>query len=57
MDFIVTGILAGVLGTLVMDYLNHLFAKRGILLKIDARMIGRMSVGWANGRFRYQSSR
>ena len=26
-----------------------------MLLKIDMRMIGRMSVGWAHGRFRYRS--
>jgi hypothetical protein len=55
LDLVVTGVLAGVLGTLVMDYLNHLFARTGILLKIDMRMIGRMSVGWAHGRFRYRS--
>ena len=54
MDLIVTGIVAGLLGTLVMDSLNHLFARLGILLKIDVRMIGRMSAGWANGRFRYR---
>ena len=53
MDLIVTGIVAGVLGTLVMDSLNHLFARLGILLKIDVRMIGRMFAGWADGRFRY----
>ena len=55
MDLIVTGVVAGVLGTLVMDSLNHLFARTGMLLKIDMRMIGRMSVGWAHGRFRYRS--
>ena len=53
MDLIVTGIVAGLLGTLVMDFLNHLFARLGILLKIDVRMIGRMFAGWADGRFRY----
>jgi len=26
-----------------------------MLLRIDMRMIGRMSVGWAHGRFRYRS--
>jgi hypothetical protein len=26
-----------------------------MLLKIDMRMIGRMSMGWAHGRFRYRS--
>ena len=55
MDFIVTGIVAGVLGTLVMDSLNHLFARTGIISKIDVRMIGRMSAGWARGRFRYRN--
>ena len=53
MDLIVTGIVAGLLGTLVMDFLNHLFARLGILLKIDVRIIGRMFAGWADGRFRY----
>jgi len=55
LDLVVTGVVAGVLGTLVMDSLNHLFARTGMLLKIDMRMIGRMSVGWAHGRFRYRS--
>jgi hypothetical protein len=54
MDLIVTGVVAGVLGTLVMDFLNHLFARTGMLSKIDMVMIGRMSVGWARGRFRYE---
>ena len=55
MDLVVNGVLAGVLGTLVMDFFNHLFSRTGMLLKIDVRMIGRMSVGWAHGRFRYRS--
>jgi hypothetical protein len=55
LDLVVTGVVAGVLGTLVMDSLNHLFARTGMLLRIDMRMIGRMSVGWAHGRFRYGS--
>ena len=54
MDLIVTGVVAGVLGTLVMDSLNYLFARTGMLLKIDIGMIGRMSAGWARGRFRYR---
>jgi len=53
MDLIVTGVVAGVLGTLVMDSLNHLFARTGMLSKIDVGMIGRMAVGWSRGRFRY----
>jgi len=54
MDLVVTGVVAGVLGTLAMDSLNHLFARTGMLLKIDVGMIGRMAVGWARGRFRYE---
>jgi hypothetical protein len=53
MDLIVTGVVAGVLGTLVMDGLNHLSARTGMISRIDVRMIGRMSAGWARGRFRY----
>ncbi len=53
MDLIVTGVVAGVLGTLMMDSLNHLFARTGMLSKIEVGMIGRMAVGWARGRFRY----
>ena len=54
MDLIVTGVVAGVLGTLMMDSLNHLFARTGMLSKIDMGMIGRMSAGWARGRFLYR---
>jgi Protein of unknown function (DUF2938) len=53
MELIVTGVVAGVLGTLVMDSLNHLFARTGMLSRIEVKMIGRMSAGWAHGRFRY----
>ena len=53
MDLILTGVLAGVLGTLAMDLLNLLFAHIGVLLRIDVGMIGRMSAGWARGRFCY----
>jgi uncharacterized membrane protein YeaQ/YmgE (transglycosylase-associated protein family) len=53
MDLVVTGVVAGVLGTLVMDLLNLLFARTGMLSKIEVGMIGRMAVGWARGRFRY----
>ncbi len=53
MDLIVTGVVAGVLGTLVMDSLNLLFARTGMISKIDVGMIGRIAVGWARGRFRY----
>ena len=53
MDVVLTGVLAGVLGTLVMDSLNYLFSRTGMLLKIDVAMIGRMAAGWTRGRFRY----
>jgi hypothetical protein len=55
LDLVVTGVVAGVLGTLVMDALNHLFARTGMISKIEMGMIGRMSVGWAYGRYRYRS--
>ena len=48
------GITAGIAGTLVMDVLNHLLPRGGLLLRIDIRMIGRMSAGWSRGHFRYQ---
>jgi len=53
MDLVATGLVAGVLGTLAMDSLNLLFARTGMLSKIDVAMIGRMAVGWTHGRFRY----
>jgi hypothetical protein len=53
MDLVVKGVVAGVLGTLVMDSLNLLFSRTGMLSKIEVGMIGRMAVGWARGRFRY----
>jgi len=53
MDLVVTGVVAGVLGTLAMDLLNSLFARTGMLSKIEVGMIGRMAVGWTRGRFRY----
>jgi len=53
MDLVVMGVVAGMLGTLVMDLLNLLFARTGMLSKIDVGMIGRMAVGWSRGRFRY----
>jgi len=53
MDLVITGVVAGVFGTMAMDVLNNLFARTGMLLKIDVGMIGRMAVGWAHGRFRY----
>ena len=53
-DFLVTGVVAGVLGTLAMDSLNNVFARAGVLSKIDGGMIGRMAAGWARGHFRYR---
>ena len=47
------GIVAGALGTSVMDFLNYLFSRTGMISKIDVGMIGRMSAGWARGRFTY----
>jgi hypothetical protein len=51
MNIVLTGVAAGILGTLVMDSLNHIFSRTGMLLKIDKAMIGRMSTGWTRGRF------
>jgi len=34
MDLVVTGVVAGVLGTLVMDFLNLLCARTGMISKI-----------------------
>ena len=53
MDLVVTGVVAGVLGTLAMDLLNSLFARTGLITKIEVEMIGRMAVGWTRGRFLY----
>jgi hypothetical protein len=53
MDLVITGVVAGVLGTLVMDFLNLLCARTGMISKIEVGTIGRMAVGWAHGRFRY----
>ena len=53
MDLVVTGVVVGVLGTLVMDSLNYLVARTRLISRIDVTMIGRMAAGWARGRFRY----
>jgi hypothetical protein len=53
MDLVVAGVVAGVLGTIVMDSLNLLFARAGIISRIDVEGIGRMAGGWARGRFWY----
>ena len=54
MNLIVTGVVAGVLGTMAMDSLNYLFTRTGTLAKIDVAVIGRMAAGWGRGRFRYR---
>ena len=54
MDLVAKGVLIGVVGTIVMDLLNHLFARFGVISRIDMGAIGRMSAGWARGRFRYR---
>lgn len=54
MDLIVMGVIGGVSGTLVMDVLNQLLSRAGMLMKIDIEMIGRMAAGWLRGRFSYQ---
>lgn len=53
MDLIVTGVVAGVFGTLVMDSLNYLVARTRLISRIDVATIGRMAAGWARGRVRY----
>jgi len=54
MDFLLTGIVAGVIGTIAMDLLNSFAARTGMFFKIDVVMIGRMAAGWTRGRFRYE---
>ena len=53
MNLVVTGFVAGVIGTLAMDSLNNIIARTGLFLKIDVAMIGRMAAGWTQGRFFY----
>ena len=55
MDIIARGIIAGIVGTVMMDILNYLFFRTGMILKIEVGMIGRMAAGWTQGRFRYRS--
>ena len=54
MDLILEGVIAGSLGTVAMDLGNLLFARAGIVQKIDVGMIGRMAAGWTRGRFFYR---
>jgi hypothetical protein len=50
---VLIGAVAGVVGTLMMDVLNAVGARTGIITRIDHRMIGRVSCGWVRGRFLY----
>ena len=54
MAIILVGVVAGVLGTLVMDALNSLFSRAGVISKIEIGMLGRMSAGWSKGRLLYR---
>jgi len=54
-DLILTGVIAGLLGTLVMDSLNYLVARMRLVSRIDVAAIGRMAAGWARERFYYAS--
>jgi hypothetical protein len=53
MDLVIAGVVAGVLGTLVMDLGNLLLSRAKLITKIDVGIIGRMAAGWGRGRFRY----
>lgn len=53
MGLVEMGVVAGVLGTLVMDLLNLLFARVGMITQMHMEALGKMAVGWARGRFRY----
>ena len=50
MEIVASGVLAGVLGTVAMDALNHLFSRNGMLLKIDVGAIGRRPAVTGLGR-------
>ncbi len=53
MSLFAESVVTGVLGTLAMDSLNHLFSRAGLITRIDVGAIGRMAAGWFRGRFRY----
>lgn len=53
MEVFLTGIVVGVVGTVVMDAGNRAFARMGVVGRIEVGTIGRMAAGWARGRFRY----
>ena len=48
---ITVGFLAGVAATLLMDVVNLVVARVGLLLPINHQMIGRVTGGWMRGRF------
>lgn len=54
MELVTAAVTSGLLGTLMMDALNLLLARLGLVSKIDVGMIGRMAAGWTHGRFRYR---
>ena len=54
MDLVLMVLTAGVLGTIVMDMLNHFFSRIGMISKLEVNMIGRMAAGWRHGRFFYK---
>ena len=54
LHLITTGVIVGIVGTIVMDSLNCFFSRVGTLSKIEPEMIGRMVVGWGRGRFFYR---
>ena len=56
LDVILIGVIAGLVGTLVMDSLNFLVARTRLISRIDVATIGRMAAGWARGRFCYAST-
>jgi uncharacterized membrane protein YeaQ/YmgE (transglycosylase-associated protein family) len=53
MNLVVVGVLAGVLGTVVMDLGNLLFSRAGVISRIHVGTLGRWAGGWTRGRFRY----
>jgi hypothetical protein len=53
MDLIIAAVMIGVVGTATMDLGNLLFARLGVISRVDLRMLGRMARGWARGRVRY----
>ena len=52
---VITGITAGVIGTLVMDISNYLLSRFRLISKIELSMIGRMAAGWLSRRFFYKN--